>query len=108
MISFEEAREIVAAINSKFYRAKDMYRTAPWGYENETYYEVLDGPWIKFYGDPDSDEYWESRSPNDGEINLVNKETGEYVCLQGPGDDGKPQKFVGTPVGDGKPDWWVD
>lgn len=108
MISFEEAREIVAASRSKFYRAKDMYRTAPWGYEDGEYYQVLDGPWIKFYGDPDSDEYWESRSPDDGQINLVNKVTGEYIAIQGPDENDISPTFAGTPVGEGKPDWWVD
>lgn len=105
MISFEEAREIVAAINGPGWLAVHMYRTAPWGLENETHYLVYDGPWVMIY-DQDSEEALDLHRPDDGHWNLVNKETGAYEPHQGPAEDGELFEFVGTPVGEPAPEGW--
>lgn len=88
MITFEQARAIVAENRSNLYPAEANYQVATWGYENETHYQLFDGPYVKLYS-PKSREAQKWITPDTSFAIIVNKETGEYQEVWGlePDDD---------------------
>lgn len=100
MITFEEARQIVADNRSADYPPAADFQVATWGWENADEYQLVSGPYAMVYPARNSaDREWLEDS--DGPFVTVNRVTGEYVEHRGLGEDGQPFRLEGaTPVGE--------
>ncbi|QFG04479.1 hypothetical protein SEA_JEEVES_3 [Mycobacterium phage Jeeves] len=99
MITFEEARDIVADNRASAYPLEADFQVAPWGWENEEFYQVLAGSYAEVYGRRNAadDEFI---YVDDGPFITVNKTTGEYIETWGLDEEGLPPMLPGAvPVG---------
>lgn len=99
MITFEEAREIVAANRGPKYPPAADFQVSTWGWENDEAYQLVAGPYAMVYqARNDADREW--LEDEDGPFITVNKVTGEYVEHWGLSEDGLPFKLdASTPYG---------
>lgn len=88
MITFDQARQIVAEKMSPNFLPEAAFRVEPWGWENATHYQLS---WSLDRN---------HKTPTSGPFPVVNKTTGEY--------EGKSGKLYilpnSTPVGANHPD----
>jgi hypothetical protein len=99
VITFEEARTIVAAKRSSKYPAEAEFQVATWGWENSTEYQLISGPYAMVYA-PRSDADERFIYLEDGPWTTVHKVTGEYTEHWGLDENGLPFELPdATPVG---------
>lgn len=94
MITFDQARDIVAEHRSSSYPPEADYQVATWGWENSTEYLVVSGAYAMVYpARSGADREWLEDA--DGPYTTVNKVTGDYSEHWG-----EPFELAnGTPVG---------
>ncbi|AZF93389.1 immunity protein [Mycobacterium phage Centaur] len=94
MVTFDEARAIVAARRGPEYPEEAEFTVATWGYETATEWIIRAGSYPEVYG-PRTPADFRLISTEDGPQITVNKETGEYRESYGIPDDEEL-----TPVGE--------
>jgi hypothetical protein len=78
LITFEQARQIVADHRAAEYPPEADFQVATWGWENNEEFQLTSGPYPMVYGIRNDDDLkW--LIPEDGPFVTVNKVTGEYV-----------------------------
>lgn len=99
MITFEEARAIVAANRASAYPPEAEFHVATWGWENAEYFLIRAGAYGEVYPPRSAaDEAFLFLS--DGPVITVNKATGEYEERYGLDENGLPFSLEdSTPVG---------
>lgn len=98
MVTFDEARAIVAENRSSYYPAEADYQVAPWGYENADVWVIISGSYAEVFG-PRNDEDLNYVYIEDGPCTTVDKLTGAYVEHWGTTEEGfGPGPSDTTPV----------
>ncbi len=102
MTTFEEARAIVASNRAPAFPAEADFQVATWGWENDTAYQLICGPYAMVYpARNEADLRW--ISDGDGPFVTVDKATGEYTEHWGLAGDGRPfQLENASPIGEPK------
>jgi hypothetical protein len=99
VITFEQARAIVAAKGSPHYPPEADFQVATWGWENSTHYQLVSGSYANVYGlrnEADEEFFY----LGDSNCSTVDKLTGEYTEHGGLGADGLPFELPdAVPVG---------
>ncbi|QGJ89142.1 hypothetical protein SEA_RETRO23_4 [Mycobacterium phage Retro23] len=100
MVTFEQARGIVFDNRAHLYPAEADFQVATWGWENDSAYQLICGPYAMVYPARNADDrLW--ISDQDGPFVTVDKATGEYAEHYGLTDDGRPFRLDGaTPIGE--------
>jgi hypothetical protein len=99
VVTFEQAREIVAAQRGPHYPPEADFQVAPWGWENSTHYQLVSGPYVMVFGARSAADL-RFLYVEDGPWTTVDKVTGEYVEHWGLNEQGLPFELPDSvPVG---------
>jgi hypothetical protein len=99
LITFDDARAIVAANRGSEYPPEAEFQVATWGWENSSEYQLVSGPYVMVYGHR-NDADLEFLYTADGPWTTVDKLTGEHTEHWGLNEEGLPFELPdATPVG---------
>lgn len=103
LISFDQARAIVASNRASAYPAEADFQVATWGWENSQFYQVIAGSYAEVYGRRNAADE-EFIYVEDGPFITVSKTTGEYIETWGLDEEGLPPMLDGAmPIGEPPP-----
>lgn len=99
MITFEQARQIVADNRAGSFPPGADFQVATWGWENEDKYLIVSGAYASVYP-PRNEEDEKYITPENGPVVTVDKSTGEYEEHWGSDEFGLPFSLPdSTPIG---------
>ena len=79
MITFEEARDIVAAHRAAAYPPEADFQVSPFGYDAGDRWVIISGSWPEIYGYRGLPDDYKYIRTEDGPRTSVMKDTGEYI-----------------------------